>query len=490
LLLDDWARRRGGYMPALLELSGRIRTLLEAVELTGSGALSWHELRRMCEDLGEPAWPGPPAQCGLARVERPGAILGPAETVVWWNFSRETVARPDRLLVTRAERGAMQASGIEPPDPSLAIAIETAGWRRPLTQSRQGLVLACPLTDSQGETNHPHSLWDDIVASLADHGDAPKLELNRLARPAPAKLQHLQRRARLAPRTVVSLPAPIPPREIESPSSLEKLLGCSFSWTLEYHGRLRPGLSSGPAPVGPLLFGKLAHRILEQVMTQDLLIPADAADRAEALFDLEATEICEDLGLPQHQAARAVVKRAVVESTRELTRLVRTCGARVLGTEIVARAELDGRAFEGRMDLVLENPAVVLDLKWSKGAHVQALKAGTAIQLAAYAAIRRATGQPPETGYFTLQTQDLLMEPGGCLAGEAREIGSYRALEIWPSVLALYRQRLEAIASGSLEAAGATREDSQSSFTPGWLHVAPPCRYCEHATLCGRVGAR
>src|SRR5206468_923809 len=130
-VLDRWARARAAFVPSLLELSEKTRTLIEAIEVMGESNLSRDRLRRLCDDLGEPAWTWQPAQAGLAHVSRPGAILAEARAIVWWNFSRNAARRPERLLLSRAERDGLRAAGVEPPDPSLAIAVEAEGWRRP-----------------------------------------------------------------------------------------------------------------------------------------------------------------------------------------------------------------------------------------------------------------------------------------------------------------------------------------------------------------------
>ena len=49
-VLDAWARARAPYVPSLLDLSHRIRTFLEAAELTGKNALSYRQLQRLHSD--------------------------------------------------------------------------------------------------------------------------------------------------------------------------------------------------------------------------------------------------------------------------------------------------------------------------------------------------------------------------------------------------------------------------------------------------------
>src|SRR5690606_32154271 len=123
---------------------------------------------------------------------------------------------------------------------------------------------------------HPHPLWDELVArmparALADRLSSPHVQLPTRARRAIVAL-----RPRLQARDVVQV-APLAPTERESPSSLEQLLGCSLAWALQRVARLYPGLRGGPAAPGPLLYGTLAHHVIERVFASGALSPADAA---------------------------------------------------------------------------------------------------------------------------------------------------------------------------------------------------------------------
>lgn len=489
-VLAAWARSRITFQPTLEGLARRIDQFLDAVERTGASALHRHELRRLLTYLGEPGGTGQPAEAGLAHVPHPGAILGPARTIVWWNFTRESVLWPSRLWLTRTEREGLRAAGLEPPDAAHAMAIETDAWQRPFTQATEALVLACPRTDARGEASQPHPAWDDITANLADHGTAQKLERSILTLPAPARFVAVPARALVAPAPLVPLATPLDLREVESPSSIEKLLGCSLAWALQYRGGLYSGRSAAPPRPGPLVFGLVAHELLQQVLDQNSTSADEAADRAGEMFDQQCANLCEDLALSQHQAERATLRRAIVESARELVRLQRKHGARHVRTEIDGETVAVGVTLRGRLDLVWEDPDVVLDLKWGKGRQLEKLTRGTAIQLAAYAAMRAGEGHRSETAYFVLLNQHLLAEPGGVLAQDARELGSQRAADTWSATRASLEQRRQSLAAGQLEAPGAEGTKRESAFSPAGLQVAPPCTYCDYAGLCGRGGAR
>ena len=316
------------------------------------------------------------------------------------------------------------------PNPTLALATLDAAWRRPLLLAQQSLVLACPFTDTSGEANHPHPLWDEVTANLVDQRDAHRLESDRIAYPSAARLVAVAPRALVTAAPTVKVASALTLREVESPSSIEHLLACSVAWTLKYRAQLQPGLSAGPLQPGPLIYGKLAHWLLARVLGQ----PTDSADEtarlAAALFESECDNLCEDLALAQHQPARATVRRAVVDSARELSSLARRHGAQGVQTELDGRTSVLGQAIGGRMDLVWDDPPVVVDLKWGKKDPETKLETGTALQLTTYAAMRGSESRRVETAYFILQTQDLLGEPEGRLASEARMRGAHPAPQI------------------------------------------------------------
>jgi hypothetical protein len=284
--------------------------------------------------------------------------------------------------------------------------------------------------------------------------------------------------------------APITLRESESPHSLERLLGCSLSWTLHYQGGLREGLSATPSPPSSLLYGSLAHAVLEHTLRELDATPEAAAERAATLFDQMYAGLCEALALPQHQAARATVKRAVVESARELVRLAHKHGARDIATETPRRLVVAGQAVEGSVDVVWADPPVVLDLKWGQKRYEDKLASGTALQLGAYGAMLAAEGKTAETAYFALLTQNLLAEPGGRLAADASDVGEHATARTWSAAVATLEQRRADLRAGRLEAPGATEEEIKPALTPAGLTLAPECRYCGFAGLCGRKGAR
>jgi ATP-dependent helicase/nuclease subunit B len=283
---------------------------------------------------------------------------------------------------------------------------------------------------------------------------------------------------------------PLVLRDAESPSSLEKLLGCSVAWALHYHGWVRSGLGGGPRSPSPLLYGTVAHYFLDRVFGSGPLSPDSAARRAEDLLERHLAEVCETLALPDHQAERATVKRAVVETARRVAALIEQTGATIVGTEIEIERDFGSIRLKGKVDLLLSTPDVVIDFKWGQTTNKRRLESGAALQLAAYAEMRRDGARRPAIAYFILNNQRLLAEPRSGLPG-AQCPGSATADDTWAGARIALATRLAELAAGKLHAPAATGGDPAESFLAGGvLAIGPSCGYCEHGVLCGRGGMR
>ena len=341
--------------------------------------------------------------------------------------------------------------------------------------------------EDAGERSYPHPLWDELTATMADPRHAMPLERRTIAFPAAARREVVAGRPLPAPTPDARTAAPIRLRERESPSSIERLLGCPLSWALHYRGSLRSGLSAGPGAPSPLLHGSLAHHLLAKVFEGGARSAADAATEAERLVDGELGRLCESLALPRYQVELTQLKVAVVESARRLGALLTATGASVRGVEMDAERILDGVLVGGTADLVLADPDVVLDLKWGRTRNRACMERGTALQLAAYAELFAKGDRRPTVGYFILRTQELFGEPGSTLP-DVTIPGTASADEIWRGASAALALRIAELERGELAAPGAADEAVQSGLVDGQLSLEPGCKYCELSALCARDG--
>lgn len=467
--------------------------LKRLVELSGMTDLSRHQLRRL---VGQATAEAPSlsvysAEAGLSHVDSPGAVAGPATRVIWWGFTRDAVSGPYQLPLARDEKEELLQQGVAMPDPGLAAVCTAARWRRPLLQSRDGLVLVCPGTDHGGDELHPHPLWDEVVGNLAggaketclvrsDLSSEPGLLKTTRALTPPPVAQRTWHTARDVPR-----------RKYESPSSAGDLLGCSLKWVLNHVGKARGGATvtlSGDS----MLWGSLVHHIISEVMRKH---PADAAEArlgAETMFDRDAPRLAATLFLRGAEADRVKVRRVAGLAAESLCNLLARTGAAVA----ISEESISGRGLGGQVrgipDLVVDNPARVIDLKWgSYNFRRQSLESGTAYQLAMYGHLARGKKDGILPGaYFILGNQRLLTVEGKAFA-DADVVKGPTASETWAALARGYKVRRNELSDGIITAEAIEDEDGvgppekSKIDDDGTMRLEPPCRFCDYAGLCG-----
>jgi hypothetical protein len=491
-VLAAWARSRIATDPTLGEVIALADRLISIATLSGASGFEYTDLCQLCAQIAQPFVTGPTARLGLSAVGGPGALLGPARIVVWWGFSRDRAPSVSRLRLSVEERAALARIGVIAPDGGHIMMHEARRWSRPLMLAADALVFVCPEFDNAGDPAHVHPLWDELVAAMPEPAFAARLRTASMTLPSgagPVRAQHerVGLRATPVPIEVAHVSRAIALRDRESASSIEQLLGCSLAYVLHYAGRLRGGLSRGPLEPTPLLYGNLAHYVLAQVFVGGALTSESAATRASAIFDDELPGLAETLLLPDHQAERATVRRAVVESARAVASIVARTGAKIRGVELMLEGTFGPTAMSSRADLVLADPDHVIDFKWGTSTNRETLRAGAAIQLAVYADLARTGATLPGAAYLILGTQRLLATRGTELAG-ASVLTPYSAEDILHAARAALDTRVRELTAGHLVAPSAIEDAPKSQLASGVLRLAPSCGYCELEGMCGRRG--
>jgi RecB family exonuclease len=249
-------------------------------------------------------------------------------------------------------------------------------------------------------------------------------------------------------------------------------------------------MAARPTEPSPLLYGSLAHHLLALVFGVSVPTPNEATAHAEAIFDRELPALAEALALPDHQAERTSLRRAFVEASRLLAIVIAHSGASLRGLEVPLAGSIAGVRIVARADLVLDAPFHVIDFKWGGSSQRERLRAGTAVQLAIYAALARGEAAVlPGVAYLTLRDQRLLATRGSGLA-TADEIATHTVEEMLGAIQRGLEVRIGELADQRLAAPGAGGEDAaRSRIVDGVLRLAPPCQHCDFDALCGRRGA-
>ena len=498
--VEDWAQGHLGSDSSNLEpwysVLDQAQTLNCLLNLARLRSLTAAEVGRWIQLASRSATSKSPlgAQAGLASVRRPDAIAGRAARIVWWDFNQANAPLPKKLPLSSSERNALASKGIELPAPgTLAVAVARR-WRRPLAQAAEALLLVCPRRAENGDELYPHPLWDEIEArATAREGQSTARMLVRskpdLPTAVPQTLCNLRPIAKPT-RFWKNGTAGTLKRPVESPSSIQSFLGCSLQWTLRYFGHLNSTLGEPPPTAGPLLNGSLAHAILSKLVSKPGTNPEAATLEAERLFDELAPRLAAPLFLPGREAERGDFRNHLARTARTLTTLLQESGATVQSSEERYSESALGTTMRGFPDLILSNPNAVVDFKWaSRSRHQDALLAGTALQLIAYAYLTKSSADEwPGIAYLIVRGGEFLTNcegfPGGIRLNCPDPATSWSALE------AAYGRRQAELKDGLLTAPanpgeGTEATPDETSMVNGVLKVEPPCVFCRYDLICG-----
>ncbi len=348
-------------------------------------------------------------------------------------------------------------------------------------------MLVSPLQGEDAQRRQPHPLVHGLEA----------LEVSAPRLPVPAARV---RRSAIRPAGPVATwtfpPGQVGPRPVESPASVRALLGCSLGWTLRYPADLTGGLARR-LPTGPLLYGKLSHRLLELALrTIPEASPEEARAFMAAAFTRQAPRLAAALFLPGADREREDVRTTVLAAAGALFQLLRDAGLSVERVEELIAGPALGTRLEGTPDLVVLDPEgrrAVVDFKWGLGEHSTALERGVALQLAAYAVLLDAP-RPATHAYFILRSGRLLTGDAAFFR-RASGLNAPPAEQTWQGVtqghaLALARlSRGEALAAG-ISVTGERQPRGLEGLGPEGVTLNPPCERCAMGALCGRLFVR
>lgn len=417
------------------------------------------------------------AEASLHFVDAPEAIQAPADRVVWWNFTGDTVPPLEVLPLSQDELGVLSQNDCNIHNYfENCSAARAERWWRPLRSCAKQAVLVAPEQTLTGEQAARHPLWDETVAKIPEEGE----------------LSHIIRTDGIAPglrtrkvtvdhrnaRREWKLPNLVGAREnSESPSGIETMLQCPFQWAMKYHAGLSEPLAR-KLPGGGLLDGKLFHEIFRR-LCEDLPIDGDPGAKADEMFADIGPKLAASLFRRGAEGERERFRKKLIDCTNEIFRMSGADGSRIAGSEKELCGTIAGQKFLGRLDLLLQNPLQIIDIKNSKSDREKVINNGAAVQLIAYAhLLKESTGCDAEVAYFILNSRQLISD-------ENRING----IEGWEALEATYTDFLEQVQK-VLTAAGIPDGENEvvknNKREDGRIELAPECKYCRYEVICGR----
>lgn len=511
----QWALTRSRYNPPhrLYEIAVQhARLLAQLLNECGSEAIPQTQLRKMVGAVTGYGVTSGTAECANWSVlDRPGQIWGAAPTVIWWQFAQPGTQSVKLSVWSSNEIDDLARLGIYIDSPLKRLRRESFASRAPLIHARERIILVKPRMVA-GQDAIPHPLWDEIC-SLVDENQLRRATIRAAQLYSKPAIDFAGFTINLAPCEFIQMPTvhrnwqlpagAVTPRERdESFSSIDKLLGCSLAWVLEYRGYMRQ-----PKPLDlsqkDMLIGKLAHAVIDAVYTQKKKWSSEEArQRAEAILEEYIPERAATLLLPGAGPQLRQAKEAIPSAIEHLTRVLNEANLRVDDTEVPLSARFsDNRGLAGNADMLAytqDNVPVVLDFKWSSSPlwHRKKIAKGQALQLAVYAYLalhlKGATGDVPAAdwapvGYFMLRgkeiyfTKDGVFPPGSHVRKQERSLK-----ETFDIMVAEYERELAAVVDGHVTAYGVDPDNARLEDFMRKELTEPPCRFCNLGYICGK----
>lgn len=510
-----WASRRAAHseQSVLYEIATRhARLLNQLIVESGQAAFSLTQLRKMIGAViayGVTAGGAEEAEWSL--IDQPGQIWGAAPTVIWWQFAQATAQSVRLSAWSSTEIEALRERGIYIDTPLQRLRRDSVAWQAPLWHATERLIIVKPRMVA-GQSAIPHPLWDEIC-SVLDEKQLRWATARASDLYASSKFQFAGGDLECGPKPAIRLPGPrrnwqLPPGTVtaretkESFTSIDRLLGCSLMWTLEYRGQMRQPQQLDITQKETLI-GKLAHAVIDALYKErKRWKPEEARARAEEILREYIPERAAALLLPGAGPQYRQAFEAIPSAVQYLTEVLNESDLRVHETEAALEAKFLGeRVLGGGADMVAymaDNTPVILDFKWSSAPHFfrKKIAKGEALQLAVYAylasAFRGASGDLqdedwPPVGYFMLRgkeiyfTQDGVLSRGGDVPKQARTMK-----ETWTAMLAEYDRELTAVTGGKVTAYGVDHDDANLVDFMRTTLNEPPCRFCKLGYICGK----
>lgn len=498
-LVEAWARSsaadpgKASEARVFRDLADRTQRLRVAVDTLAATPLTKSSLQSLLTQIPAHATTSTRRERSrVVAVDDPAMILHPVDTVIWWMAHDTALAKPRWPFWTDAEQETLRRAGVDPTDPERVAFESYAAAVRLVTQASRRLVLVTAerVGDDPAEV---HPLWYELKDAFDEKRPPPSRSIPETWEwlKAQGRQDILPSKAATPVRfeTIWTIPdAPYAPRKEESPSSLEKLLGCPLAWTLQYRARLNDASSYALAD-GFLLLGILAHACFEDFFKDgSWLLPMPAArERAKEIFERMLRARAATLLGKGRERECLEVRDKTVEGMLDLASQLQKGGWELVSAEeALAAGDLE-QPVGGRPDLVFrrrERPSekLVVDVKYvGKARRTAELARGTAVQLATYGRILKAGEAWPRTAYYIVATQDLLTVHDDVAPGAVRIDGEAEP-DVWSRVDRAIAGVKSKLAEGLVEV-GLESDRPQELAEAGRL-IAAPCRYCDYGVIC------
>ena len=385
--LKEWAWKAANDCPELAKTAELCTRMTDAAEKK-KGLLTRLEFDKMLASvLGEGEKEGQREAMPWAVLTDPGQLFGPADTIIWWDFSDTGSALRDSVHWTKDELAWMGKDAPENIDAQRKAL--TQAWDAPFRFARKELILVTPrMKKGEPVSEHP-ALTSRKGLPLHKVDAAEVLGLNH-GKELPA-LWTLEKQS-TAPQPEARFwqeddgrPQPLPTKVY--PSTVDKMLECPAAWYFENILELKD--ARFPLSAEQIQKGNIAHAVMEKILLGDCPCK-DEAVATELLT--EARRQAARLATDTAAHIRFDMARRLNKSLFLLQKKMKELHLRFADSEQswCAPMPVEGMLCQGRYDVALgpeqgEGISHIVDLKWSKSdRYAEAAKKGLCVQLALY----------------------------------------------------------------------------------------------------------
>jgi len=411
-----------------------------------------------------------PAACSVEAVDE----------VIWWMPSKPTL--PARLPWVGPELEALTRAGVRLRDPGAEMAALMSEWTRPVLAARRRLILVLP---PEGSEEHP--AWQ-LLKALCPQLRPQDLEDYARGQAQVEEVKHSPLwPARGEWQLDTSAPwraaYPVPTRMVaQSYTSLNLLFKNPAIAVLTDAARLRAGTTLA-VDDGNRLLGKLAHRLLERLFSQDGSLQW-GEPQIDTWLEPSTNDLLHREGLPllapgnamRLQQFRDIARRGILALLEHL----RHAGAVRVEAERTLKGDMSGVDTVGDTDLLVHlagGDSAALDLKWATaGRYRKRLEEDDFLQLALYSLmIEQELGKAPVAiGFFTFVDAMLLTLTPDVFAPSARVVrAGTTPAQLIQAASATWNWRVQQWEEGVVEVIDDGLEPPSSDPPDGCLPVRP-----------------
>lgn len=429
---------------------------------------------------------------GVRIVGHPSAVIGAVDNLVWWDFSSSSIRGFHESFFSKAEVEELAINKVEWPNPETQSIADAKSWTSPLLNAKNKVLLVGQLLDVDGNSDAFHPLLDEIIPKKLRQKWKSIVHVNLLEKQSASTQRFFEYIGATLSKETQDHFEPRPEwnskvdvltvRDIESASSLSKLLGCELAYVLTYKSHLN-GVDSASLEYDERIMGLIAHEVISLVFKKGAsLSPVDAVKEAKQCID----EVIKDKApqILQKEKARelADIKNAVFRDIEFYASFLKENALSVVEAELDIKASektLAGVKLLGQLDHVLEDSKgnqLIMDHKFGGAKYKeQDLKEGKSLQLALYSKLLSGKNNP-DLAYHIITSNKILVLNKALT--RSQKVDGPDSAEVLLEAEKAIADKAKILKSGRLIAKG-LEEGNEAMRFPA------PCRFCDYSRICG-----